>query len=333
MTTIHVSTPSRLHFGLLRLDEGFGRRFGGLGMMVDQPHVELALVRSSQWRVAGPGARRARQFAESASAATGVRAAPLRIRLKSVIPAHRGLGGGTQLALAIAAGVRELAGQSRGDAATLAAAVGRGARSAVGSHGFVHGGLIWERGRTADAGLAELADRVAVPASWRFVLIAPKRRRGLSGRAERAAFGQLPPVPDKVVCRLASLAEEHILPAARDARLDDFGEAVYEYGRLSGESFAAVQGGPYASDEIAACVEAVRACGVAGAGQTSWGPTVFAATTDDGGAAALVERMQSDRRWADHEFRSVGPDNRGATVRREAPVAPQQETSAGAARR
>ena len=33
-------------------------------------------------------------------------------------------------------------------AAELAAAVGRGARSGVGSHGFVSGGLIFERGRT-----------------------------------------------------------------------------------------------------------------------------------------------------------------------------------------
>jgi predicted sugar kinase len=95
---------------------------------------------------------------------------------------------------------------------------------------------VWERGRAAEATLAELTSRVAVPDNWRIVLVAPTAAQGLSGAAEQRAFAQLPVVADEVTRRLECLAETQILPAARMANVEAFGEAVYEYGRLSGES-------------------------------------------------------------------------------------------------
>lgn len=320
MTVVHVSTPSRLHFGLLRLHERDGRSFGGLGMMVERPRVELDISAADEWAVSGPSAKRAAVFAERAFATLGLTERPsaLRVRVASIVPQHRGLGGGTQLALAIAAGVRELAGRPPGAAAELAATVGRGLRSAVGSHGFIHGGLLWERGRTTEGRLAELSARVAMPPPWRVVLVAPPQGCGLSGPSERAAFDRLPPVPTDVTRRLETLAEDQILPAARAAELDAFGEGVYQYGRLSGESFACVQGGPYASAEIAACVAAIRARGVRAVGQSSWGPTVFAVTADAAAASELVVALQQDVRWSSYEIEITAPDNRGAVITRDA---------------
>jgi beta-ribofuranosylaminobenzene 5'-phosphate synthase len=320
MTTVHVSTPSRLHFGLLRLHPSDVLGFGGLGAMIAQPRVVLNVSAAEKWDVSGPAAKRAAIFAERALAAIDSpdKRAALRVQVESIVPQHRGLGGGTQLALAIAAGVRELLEQSSGTATEFAAAVGRGLRSAVGSHGFIHGGLIWEQGRTSNGGLAELSARIALPSSWRFVLAAPPRRRGLSGLSEHAAFDRLPPVPADVTRRLEAFAEEAILPAARAADIDAFGEAVYQYGRLSGECFASVQGGPYASADIAECVAAIRSCGVRGVGQSSWGPTVFAITADDSAANDLARTLRQDLRWRDYEIAITAPDNRGAVITRDA---------------
>jgi beta-RFAP synthase len=316
MTRVHVSTPSRLHFGLLRLHERAGRSFGGLGMMIDRPRVELELAAGDEWRITGPGKSWAQEFAASALARVAVlhKPAAIRMRIASTVPQHRGLGGGTQLALAVAAGVRALVGLPPASAAELAEAVGRGGRSAVGSHGFVHGGLIWERGRIGESGLGELSTRVALPEAWRIVLVAPRERRGLSGSAERNAFDCVPPVPAEVTQRLESLAERQILPAATAGALDEFSEAVYEYGRLSGECFANVQGGPFASADIADCVAAIRALGVRGVGQSSWGPTVFAITASGAAADELISRLHADRRWSACEIETAAPDNRGAVV-------------------
>jgi beta-ribofuranosylaminobenzene 5'-phosphate synthase len=289
-------------------------------MMIEQPRVELRVAAADDWQAAGPLAQRAMIFGAQAinSVDTEDKPRALHLEIEAGIPQHRGLGGGTQLALAVAAAVREAAGVPAGTAAELAAAVGRGQRSAVGSHGFVHGGLLWERGWTsAGAGtLAELTMRVAAPEAWRIVLVAPPIGRGLSGLSEHAAFDRLPHVPADVTSRLESLAEQQILPAARVADLEVFGEAVYEYGRLSGECFASVQGGPYASADIAACVAAIRACGIRGVGQSSWGPTVYAITADDATAKELVAGLRRDDRWRDYEIAITAPDNCGAVIAR-----------------
>jgi predicted sugar kinase len=154
------------------------------------------------------------------------------------------------------------------------------------------------------------------------LLVAPRRTLGLSGSVEARAFHYLPQVSVSVTRRLVSLAEQEILPAARDASVEAFGEGVYEYGRQSGECFAAVQSGPYASAEIAQLVAALREWGVRGVGQSSWGPTVFALVEGDA-AVDLAARLRGDRRFSDHVIKVAAPDNRGATVRVRAASSPR----------
>ena len=66
---IRLTAPSRLHFGLFALPargvthwpnvEGQptipARRFGGVGLMIDQPGVQVTVRPASQWSGAGPG--------------------------------------------------------------------------------------------------------------------------------------------------------------------------------------------------------------------------------------------------------------------------------------
>jgi len=319
--SIVVSTPSRLHFGLLRFEQAAGPSYGGLGMVIAEPRWTIALEPSDQWAADGVGFQRGLEFARRVLEKIDVprKPAALRLRITSAIPAHRGFGGGTQLALAVAAGIRALVGLPRATAAELAALAGRGQRSAVGAHGFVHGGLIWETGRRPGEPLGRLAARVGVAKPWRVVLINTREAAGLSGKPEVEAFCALPPVPPATTQRLKRLAEEQILPAAERASLDDFGEAVYEYGRLSGECFAPVQGGPYASPTIADCIRAIRQLGVAGAGQSSWGPTVFAVTENLRQADWLVESLRGRSPAAEYKFQITVPDNSGATITQLAP--------------
>jgi beta-RFAP synthase len=314
--TVVVSTPSRLHFGLLRFEQAEGPSYGGLGMMIDQPRWVVELDLADVWRATGSGSERALQFARGVlTRLDGQRRHPaLRLRITSSIAQHCGFGGGTQLGLAIAAGTGRLLGLPTASAAELATLAGRGRRSAVGAHGFIHGGLIWETGREADEPLGRLAARVALPGAWRIVLIASPSCSGLSGADELDAFGELPPVPPETSAHLSRLAEEQILPAARRESLDDFGQAVYEYGRLAGQCFSPIQGGPYATPAIAECVRAIRELGVAGAGQSSWGPTAFAVTAGVLEAEQLVEALRRRLPRSGYEYGIAAPDNHGAIV-------------------
>ena len=313
---VRVTTPSRLHFGLLRFRARSGPSYGGLGVMVGQPKFDITLTRSNHAAAAEPVAERVQQFADRAldawadGASSGVRVS---VEIRAVVPQHQGLGGGTQLALAVGAGVRCLLGLPPCSIDELAATMQRGRRSAVGSHGFSGGGLVWEAGRRETETLGRLVRRSPLPADWRFLLVCDKGI-GLSGREERLAFDRLTSPSEETTNRLCQIAERSVLRGAERGDFRLFGEGIYEYGRIAGECFAAVQGGPYASEQIAARVCLLRRLGALGVGQSSWGPTVFATAESQDHAEELATKLRRELRDQAPIIQIASPDNRGATI-------------------
>ena len=284
-------------------------------MMVDQPRIVVELSAAERWSVSGPFGERALQLAqqslETCSAST-IRA--MKVDVCEVPAPHSGLGSGTQLALAIAAGVRQLCQAPPLKIEDLVTSVGRGRRSAVGSYGFQLGGLIWEVGREPGQSLGELKRRIEVPSDWRIVLVTLPHCEGLSGEHEQQVFERLPPVPTEVTRRLTRWAEEQILPAAEQADFATFAEFIYEYGRLAGSCFADIQGGPFASPQIASGVRILREMGVKGVGQSSWGPTIFALAANEVSAAELIERIAALEQFAGARIACTPPNNEGAHI-------------------
>ena len=277
--TIHLETPSRLHFGLLSFGRRSGRQFGGVGVMIARPALRLRVSESEKLEADGPSASRAIQFARRAAQCLGG-------------GQHVGLGVGTQLGMAVAAGVAHCCTGEVPDTIELARAVGRGLRSAVGVHGFAHGGLIYEGGKAADEKISPLVEHASLPDAWRFVLVRPHEQQGLSGDRERHAFESLPPVEPETTDALRREIETRLVPAAAAGCFEKFSESVFRYGRKAGECFAACQGGPYASPRLASLVEAIRSLGVEGVGRSSWGPTLFALLPDESQANDFVGRLR-----------------------------------------
>ncbi len=207
-----VEAPARLHFGVLDLRGDLGRRFGGIGAAVPVPSLLLEARRAPALTAEGPDADRALAFARRFAAYHRLDAR-VRFCLHRTIPAHAGLGSGTQLALAVARATAELYGLPTAPAA-LARAVDRGRRSAVGTWTFAAGGFVLEGGhRSGDDGIAPLVVRLPIPASWRCVVAVPLGKPGLAGDEEAAAFARLPPAPAREVERVAHLVLLQLLPA------------------------------------------------------------------------------------------------------------------------
>jgi beta-RFAP synthase len=225
------------------------------------------------------------------------------------------LGVGTQLGLAVAAGLRRFLQLPEAPVESLAASVGRGRRSAVGTYGFEYGGLIVDAGKRYDAQFGQLFKRLELPAQWRFVLVRHLDIQGLAGTPEAEAFAALPPVPESVTRELWQIVTEQMIPAVESDHCADFGESVYKFGRLAGECFASVQGGPFASPMIAHQVNAIRRFGVAGVGQSSWGPTVFAVLPTETDARQLVQRLRAESGIRECEITIAAPNNSGARIR------------------
>jgi beta-ribofuranosylaminobenzene 5'-phosphate synthase len=314
MEAVHVRAPCRLHFGMLSFGHIDRAQFGGVGMMIQPPAVKVTIAPAERFMATGTLADRVERF---------VRLAAEHWRLDHLPPCtiearsprdHIGLGVGTQLALATAAGLRRFFHLPDLPAEALAACVARGQRSAVGTHGFLGGGLVVDAGKTPGQSLGTLADRRTVPDSWRIVLICPHEQHGRAGDGEARAFASLPPVPAETSRELERLIDDQMLPAVERADCAAFGEAVYRYGRLAGLCFAAVQGGPFASPAVAALVETIRGQGVPGVGQSSWGPTVFAFTPDQQAAERLADHLRDQHGVAARDLAIARSDNRGATV-------------------
>ncbi len=309
MTTIRMATGSRLHFGLLGWGPHVRRQFGGVGLMVDTPGMELIATAADRHEAVGPYADRVASLLDR----LGPAIRPVRIEVRRSSWEHAGLGTGTQLSLAVARLALALSGAEPPTVAELARLTGRGRRSGVGLHGFVRGGLIVDGGHASADDVPPLIARLDFPKEWSVLIVRPPAApAGRHGGEEVAAFGELPPMPERTSERLCRLVLLDLLPAVATRDLAAFGAAVSEIQRAVGSAFAPAQGGVYASAQSEAIVADMERLGLVGAGQSSWGPSLYAFGTLDFEerrhlAARLRDRFGLDRSAAFWAFaRNVG---------------------------
>ncbi|RPH59897.1 MAG: hypothetical protein EHM89_09855 [Acidobacteria bacterium] len=125
---VFVEAPARLHFGALDLRGGLGRWFGGIGAAAPAPTLVVSACPAPTLEVGGEDADRAADFARRLlpQLAPGPDSRA-RLCVHRALPAHAGLGSGTQLALAVGRALAELYGITM-DAAGLARAAAAGRR-------------------------------------------------------------------------------------------------------------------------------------------------------------------------------------------------------------
>jgi beta-ribofuranosylaminobenzene 5'-phosphate synthase len=309
---VRVEAPARLHLGMLAVAGDGERRFGGLGVSVSRPAVVVEARPADELSAEGADAERALMFARRCQEALGL-AGGAHLRIVEAIPPHAGLGSGTKLALAVAQALTVLHGRTV-DAPDLAQAVGRAARSAVGTWTFALGGLVVEGGvRRGEERPAPLLAHHPMPEQWRVVLVIPRAEPGLSGVAEEEAFRQLVPSAERSAT-IAQLVLTSLLPALVEGEVEEFGAALTRIQQLVGDAFAAVQGGRF-HPRAGALVEALLRHGAAGAGQSSWGPAVYGVAGSEAAGRELARRME-DVVGGEGSVELVTFDNRGARVER-----------------
>ena len=312
---VQVTAPSRLHFGLWSLGgDTAGRQFGGVGAMIEQPGLKLELAPADRFAASGTLAERMGVFARRWASFHRAALPACEMRLLAAPPEHVGLGTGTQLGLAVAAGLNAWSGWPPLSPVELALSVGRGLRSAVGTYGFVYGGLVVEQGKLPGEPISPLDCRVDLPAHWRFVLARPIGLTGLAGEDEAEAIASLPAIAGEIHAELVREVREHLVPTAATHDFDEFAASLYRYGNLSGGCFAARQGGPYSGPVLTALVDRIRSLGHAGVGQSSWGPTLFALARDQKSAETLATELRSEGQFGELAVAVTAPCNSGARV-------------------
>src|SRR5262249_53513614 len=222
--SITVTIPARLHLGFLDLNGSLGRRFGSIGLAVTGLRTKVAFRRAPKNRVTGPEHERVMKHVDKMARRLAVAGGHV-VEVLEAVPAHAGLGSGTQLALAVAAGIRRLHGlplDVQGDALYL----GRGARSGAGMGLFHTGGLVVDGGCKKDGLPAPVVSHMRFPERWRIVVALDPSRCGIHGATEIDAFKHLPPFPDSDAGRLCRLIIMKMLPAVAEEDIVNFGSAI-----------------------------------------------------------------------------------------------------------
>jgi beta-ribofuranosylaminobenzene 5'-phosphate synthase len=312
--SVTVSVPARLHLGFMDLHGGLGRRFGGIGLALHGLGTTITIARAALMQVEGPEQERARMCLDGMRHLLSL-SGSYRIAIEETVPAHAGLGSGTQLALAVAAGVRRLHDlplDVRGDAIHL----GRGRRSGTGIGLFTRGGLVVDGGRGADDAPAPIICHLPVPESWAVLVVLDPARQGLHGPQEVAAFAALAPFRADEAARLCRLVLMKLLPSLAQRDLAGFASAIKELQMRLGDYYSPVQGGHrFTSPAVAAALEHLEREGALGIGQSSWGPTGFAFAQSHAEAARLAMLLRQKPEGQGLDIRVCAALNRGADIK------------------
>jgi beta-RFAP synthase len=319
---VTVRAPARLHLGFLDPSGSLGRRWGSLGLVVEDLDTEV-VVRPAERDAFVAGAsmggeiERARAHVDTLRELSG-RREPLRLELLRVPPAHAGFGSGTQLALAVgSAFMRHHALEA--STPELAHWLGRGLRSGVGCAGFDQGGLLVDGGPGEGGRPAPAIARVHLPDDWRIVLALDARARGLSGGDERRALAALPALPRAQAADLCHQVLMRVLPGAATHDFAAFAAGLGAIQRRLGEYFAPAQGGQAWSSaavgRLMRWIARERGEDAFALGQSSWGPAGFVVAPTQAEAEALVASAQGAGAIdAALELRIVRGRNRGSDI-------------------
>lgn len=312
---VTVIAPARLHMGFIDLSGALGRHFGSIGVGLNDIQTHLCITNAKQLSVNGPGSERAIKATQQFCRLLNI-SDHIQISLNCAIPEHIGLGSGTQMSLAIGAGLNAFYDLGL-SVREIAALTDRGARSGIGIGVFEQGGLVLDGGRGPDTQTPPLLSQMTVPEHWRFILAFDSRGQGLHGEQEISAFKQLPPFPRAEAERLAYLLLMQALPALAEQNLPLFGEVITQLQTAVGQHFAPVQGGIFASPEVAAAMAWLEQQGAVAIGQTSWGPTGFCAVDDPERATDLLQDLPAGFTSEHLSFKVVSAQNQGAQIIRE----------------
>ena len=292
-----IETPSRLHLTLIDLNGIYGRIDGGVGITIEKPclnleaeptddGIEVLFSKSSNKTsdIIEDYTLKIQQSTLKIMNALEIEGG-YKFTIDEAYPPHSGLGSGTQLSLAAAKLVSKMNNKDI-KAYDLAKIVGRGGTSGIGVESFENGGFIVDGGHesvekpsflpssASNASPPPIIARYDFPMDWKIILVIPDVERGVSGAKEIDAFKNHCPIQLHEVEKLSHLLLMKLMPSVLESDLDSFGKSINNIQNIGFKKIENKLQNPC----IGQIMKNLRDAGAAGAGMSSFGPTVYAVT-------------------------------------------------------
>ncbi len=304
---VKITTPSRLHFGLIDLNGTIGRIDGGLGVALNRPTSKIEVESSDEYKLEitssyGYSYAEIDQLTKNIIQSLKIKD-EIHIKLNSKIPAHVGLGSKTQLSLALSKAL-SLLNKIEKTPYDLARLTSRGGTSRIGLTAFERGGFIVDGGHTFGDGKekesylpssastappAPITSWEPVPDDWYFVVTIPQIQQGASGPEEVDIFQQHCPISLNEVRIISHIILMKILPAIKQKQIAPFGSGLYELQKIGFKKIEIALQDKIIPDLIEFFMEN----GAVGSGMSSFGPVTFALIKGALKAQKLEEKTKS----------------------------------------
>lgn len=313
---LSISTPSRLHFGIIDMRGDLGRLHGSAGVAIETPRLVLQMEEADETVITGARPNRAQQIIEQVLSTHKVETG-VHLDVQSDIPEHMGFGSGTQLTITLGTALNTLfdLGMTYDE---IVVGLGRSRRSGIGTHSFLHGGFIVDGGHAIDAPetIPPLIHRSDVPDDWLFIVCVPEINTGFSGVKETEAFKNLEPPPVEMISRVSRLVLMQMIPSILEKNITLFGDAMTKLDTIFGKYWATMQGGTYSHPRIESCINHLLQNGAYGAGQSSWGPALYGLVEGKAQARELADEMDRFINQGENSGSVfiTGADNKGAQI-------------------
>jgi len=305
---ITITTPSRLHFGLIDLNGELGRINGGIGVALEKPGWEIIGYKideiSSKIDLAKADSR-TKIAIEKFDAFFKTKTDELNFVIKKDLPAHMGLGSKTQFLLAIGtilSHIHEIDTTPR----EIAKVIQRGGTSGIGVAAFEAGGFILDSGHSFGPGKQTDSFKPSSkskappppvifqnypPENWRFIVIIPNVPEGASGDKEVKLFEDCCPIPAEQVEKLSRLILMKILPSFVEQDIKTFGEGLTEL-QTKFHRFGMDRYDSTLNNDI--LTELRTNTMVFGSGISSFGPTMYALTNSQDNAEKIIRQVNDN---------------------------------------
>jgi beta-ribofuranosylaminobenzene 5'-phosphate synthase len=326
---VRITTPSRLHFGLIDFNGNLGRIDGGSGVAINSPRNVISIKSSKEFHVNGSNPESIRKIVKDICDRLGKPLPDLEVTVEEEIPAHAGFGSKTQMCLALAYAIcKEYDIQYNGVEA-LARLVGRGGTSGIGVRAFDKGGFILDcghsfgKGKEKDSCLpssasnakpAPLVLRCDIPEDWRFILAMPLNDEGSHGQSEVDIFQSSFPLDEAEIGRVCRVILMQMVPGILEKDIEAFGAAINS---LQGIGFKKVEVG-LKSSIVPGLLKVMNDAGSYGSGMSSFGPTVYGLANNNKGARDIQKAVSGhlDDLGIAHKCWIAEPNNHGMWVKK-----------------
>jgi beta-RFAP synthase len=288
---LRLSTPARLHFGIIDMRGDLGRIHGSVGVAIEKPRLVIDIEESSKTEIIGARSSRAHEIVETLRKTYDIQSG-IALTIHEDIPEHTGFGSGTQLTLAIGTGLSSIFDLGL-SVEEIAVKLERSRVSGIGTHGFIHGGFIVDGGHSIENrnSVPPVIYRQDFPEEWKFIVCIPEINKGFSGDQEKKAFKELEPPPTETVASVSRIVLLQMIPAIIEKDIKLFGDAMTKLDTMFGDYWERIQGGTYTHPRIEECVNYLLEAGAYGAGQSSWGPALYGLADGQKQANKLSDEM------------------------------------------